>query len=132
MPGSPPSRITEPGTSPPPVTRSSSAIPTAVRGGSWPVAARLWKAICRPLGAGLRAVPAPMPVAACSSTMEFQAPQASHLPCQRLLVAPQFWQTKAFRDLLMRAPRPGGRIPSRCRKGRGWGRARQAPVPSPI
>ncbi len=34
IPGSPPSRITEPRTKPPPVTRSNSAMPDAVRGAS--------------------------------------------------------------------------------------------------
>ena len=76
-------------------------MPTGVRGGSLPVAARLWKLICRPLGAGLRAVPAPMPVAPCSSWIAFQAPQLSHLPCHRLVTAPQFWQTKVLRVLLI-------------------------------
>jgi hypothetical protein len=54
----------------------------------------------RPLRA-VRAVAAPIPAAACSSTMEFQAPQDSHLPCQRWVTAPQFWQTKVARGLGM-------------------------------
>jgi hypothetical protein len=29
-----------------------------------------------------------------SSASVFHSPQASHLPCQRLYAAPQFWQTK--------------------------------------
>jgi hypothetical protein len=29
-----------------------------------------------------------------SSTSVFHSPQASHLPCQRLKAAPQFWQMK--------------------------------------
>ena len=29
-----------------------------------------------------------------SSTSVFHSPQDSHLPCQRLNAAPQFWQTK--------------------------------------
>ena len=34
------------------------------------------------------------PVLSPSSTRVFHSPQASHLPCQRLNAAPQFWQTK--------------------------------------
>ena len=94
-------------------------MPTGMRGGSAPLAARLWKAICRPLGAALRAAPAPMPAEPASSWMEFQAPQLSHLPCHRLVTAPQLWQTKAV--LVLVIGRPVGP------------RARQAaPVPSPI
>ena len=31
----------------------------------------------------------------------FCSPQDSHLPCQRLYAAPQFWQTKESVDLAM-------------------------------
>src|ERR1700739_2633563 len=34
-----------------------------------------------------------------SSASVFHSPQASHLPCQRLYAAPQFWQTKERVDL---------------------------------
>ena len=61
MPGSPPSRMTDPGTKPPPVTRSSSATPL---GGARRLGARrrpeAWNSISRPLPA-LRAAWAPMP-----------------------------------------------------------------------
>ena len=40
-----------------------------------------------------RAAAAPMPSAAASSMMVFHSPQESHLPCQRWVIAPQFWQT---------------------------------------
>ena len=36
-----------------------------------------------------------------SSTSVFHSPQDSHLPCQRLYAAPQFWQTKESADLAM-------------------------------
>ena len=34
-----------------------------------------------------------------SSASVFHSPQDSHLPCQRLYAAPQFWQTKERVDL---------------------------------
>ena len=54
----------------------------------------------RPLRAP-RAACAPMPEPATSSMIEFQSPQDSHLPCQRWLTAPQFWQMKFERALAM-------------------------------
>jgi len=36
-----------------------------------------------------------------SSASVFHSPQDSHLPCQRLYAAPQFWQTKEREDLAM-------------------------------
>src|SRR5690349_21079421 len=92
MPGSPPTSSTEPRTKPPPVTRSSSATPEGRRGASCASPASGSSANSRPLP-GLRPerlVGATAP----SSTSVFHSPQASHLPCQRLQAAPQFWQTK--------------------------------------
>ena len=37
-----------------------------------------------------------------SSASVFHSPQDSHLPCQRLYAAPQFWQTKERVDLAMK------------------------------
>src|SRR5688572_32593973 len=37
-----------------------------------------------------------------SSLSVFHSPQDSHLPCQRLYAAPQFWQTKERVDLAMK------------------------------
>ena len=95
MPGSPPSKITEPGTKPPPVTRSSSAMPVVMRGGGRAICSRSGSKGQKP---GLFARPAwlcaPMPEDALSSAMVFHPPQASQRPCQRWLTAPQFWQTK--------------------------------------
>src|SRR5687768_14307518 len=43
--------------------------------------------------------PAPTPESVISSTMVFHSPQASHRPCQRVVTAPQAWQTKLDRGL---------------------------------
>src|SRR5581483_5054247 len=102
MPGSPPSNSTEPRTKPPPVTRSSSAMPEGVRGASWVSPVRLSSANARPLRFGRRLLGTAAVPAAFSSTSVFHSPQASHLPCQRLYAAPQFWQTKEARALAMK------------------------------
>ncbi len=97
MPGSPPTRIAEAGTMPPPRTRSSSPMPESARGSggssvaSAPRAIRLPRAAPSERPAGPSARPA-------SSTMEFQAPQASQRPAHFEWVAPQALQTNvAFR-----------------------------------
>src|SRR5882724_9476336 len=105
MPGSPPTRSTEPRTNPPPVTRSNSAIPDGRRGASWLLPVSVSSANCRPLrrertDTGI--VVAPMS----SSASVFHSPQDSHLPCQRLYAAPQFWQTKERVDLAIGAGEP--------------------------
>src|ERR1700736_543222 len=102
MPGSPPTSSTEPLTKPPPVTRSSSAIPEARRGASWLLPVRLSSANSRPLR--LERIETGIVVAPVmsSSTSVFHSPQDSHLPCQRLYAAPQFWQTKDRADLAMK------------------------------
>src|ERR1700712_2573710 len=94
MPGSPPTRSTEPLTKPPPVTRSSSAMPEDRRGASWLLPVRLSSANSRPLR--LERIETGIVVApvTSSSTSVFHSPHDSHLPCQRLKAAPQFWQTK--------------------------------------
>ena len=90
IPGSPPTRVAEPGTSPPPVTRSNSAMPLVLRGG-W-VSAPL-----RPTNSMRRPFFAPRPFGAlsgaCSSTSEFQAWQAGHWPAHFGCEAPHSWQT---------------------------------------
>src|SRR5215475_4686473 len=92
MPGSPPTSSTEPRTNPPPVTRSSSAIPDDRRGASWLLPDRLSSAKVRPLR--FERIDTGTLPAVFSSASVFHSPQASHLPCQRLYAAPQFWQTK--------------------------------------
>src|SRR5271154_4541967 len=97
MPGSPPISSAEPGTNPPPVTRSNSAMPVTRRGGGASSDLRSSSANLRPLV--LRAAPLPMGAALPSSVMVFQPPQASHLPDHLDETAPQDWQTKLAEDL---------------------------------
>src|SRR6267142_6500485 len=101
MPGSPPTRSTEPRTKPPPVTRSSSAMPEGRRGASWLLPVNVSSANSRPLR--LERIETGIVVAPVisSSASVFHSPQDSHLPCQRLYAAPQFWQTKESADLAM-------------------------------
>src|SRR6184192_3451180 len=104
MPGSPPTNSTEPLTKPPPVTRSSSAIPEGRRGASWLLPVNVSSANLRPLR--LERIEAGIVVApVSSSTSVFHSPQDSHLPCQRLCAAPQFWQTKERAFLAMEGVR---------------------------
>src|SRR6201746_2499480 len=91
-PGSPPISSAEPGTMPPPVTRSNSATPVTRRGGASSSVLRSSSAKRRPL---TRLVaPAPMGAGAPSSVMVFHPPQDSHFPAHLELVVPQDWQTK--------------------------------------
>src|SRR5471032_1936256 len=89
--GSPAISNTEPRTKPPPVTRSSSATPDVRRGASCASPANASSAKSLPFE-GLR--PGPAGRSAPSWANVFHSPQASHLPCQREAVAPQFWQMK--------------------------------------
>src|ERR1700739_4515505 len=102
MPGSPPTSSTEPRTNPPPVTRSSSAMPEVRRGASWLLPVRLSSWNCRPLRLLRIETGTEVAPVVSSSARVFHSPQASHLPCQRLYAAPQFWQTKERVDLAMR------------------------------
>src|SRR5437879_2960476 len=101
MPGSPPTSSTEPRTKPQPVTRSNSAIPERRRGASWLLPVNVSSANRRPLR--LERIETGIVVApvVSSSISVFHSPQDSHLPCQRLYAAPQFWQTKERVDLAM-------------------------------
>src|SRR5437763_16815863 len=101
IPGSPPTSSTEPRTKPPPVTRSSSAMPDGRRGASWLLPVKVSSANSRPLRllrieTGIVVAPVKS-----SSLSVFHSSQDSHLPCQRLYAAPQFWQTKERADLAM-------------------------------
>src|SRR6185295_777234 len=91
MPGSPPTNRAEPGTSPPPVTRSNSPMPVGRRLGGASSVFRSSRLILRPLTR--RDAPPPKGGAMPSSVMVFQPPQASHLPDHLAWVAPQDWQT---------------------------------------
>src|SRR5262249_44823661 len=90
MPGSPPIRMAEPGTSPPPTTRSNSAMPVARRASSAGLPLRAGSSMQRPL-------PPLSPLGgasvAASSTIAFQAPQASQRPDHFGAAAPHSWQT---------------------------------------
>ena len=92
MPGSPPISVADPETKPPPATRSISARPVTTRGSVLEAPDRSSSAKVRPAGPRRAAAPA-TPSAAASSMMVFHSPQDSHLPCQRWVIAPQFWQT---------------------------------------
>src|SRR6266851_2604618 len=99
MPGSPPTSSTEPRTKPPPVTRSSSAMPEDRRGASWLLPVRLSSTNLRPLRLERTETGIAVAPVVSSSESVFHSPQESHLPCQRLYAAPQFWQTKESADL---------------------------------
>jgi hypothetical protein len=91
-PGSPPTSSAEPGTSPPPQTRSNSAIPVTRRPGAMSSVFRSSSAKARPFLRGPALLPSG--AGAASSVIEFHAPQASHLPAHLVVTAPQDWQTK--------------------------------------
>ena len=98
MPGSPPMSSAEPGTMPPPVTRSSSVRPVEKRGASPVRPLRPSKAMTRPLPP-LRASPEPGGATTSASSISvFHSSHEGHLPAQRGETAPQFWHTKV--DLL--------------------------------
>src|SRR6185369_9883580 len=90
MPGSPPTNVAEPGTSPPPATRSNSPMPETKRFSSVGEPDSATKSILRPPPATLFGSASPT----ASSTIEFHAPQSSHLPDHLRCTAPQVWQTK--------------------------------------
>ena len=95
MPGSPPTRIAEAGTNPPPSTRSNSATPLQVRGGGASVLLRSLSTIDLPRLAprDFLAGPVDNPL---SSEMVFHALQASHWPAHLVETAPQAAQEKDF------------------------------------
>src|ERR1700743_3132674 len=99
MPGSPPTSSAEPGTSPPPVTRSNSLMPVGRRWGGASSVFRSSRVMRGPWPR--RAAPEPSGGAMPSSVMVFQPPQASHLPDHLAWVAPQDWQAKLGEDLAM-------------------------------
>jgi hypothetical protein len=74
--------------------------PGGRRGASWLLPVNVSSANNRPLRleqieTGIAVVPVS------SSASVFHSPQDSHLPCQRLYAAPQFWQTKESAFLAM-------------------------------
>src|SRR5882724_9612493 len=103
MPGSPPIRVTEPGTRPPPNTRSSSLEPVVTRDCSTMAsAASDEEASVRGTlmdTGGFRVV-----VACTSATRVFHSPQPAHCPCHFGEEAPQFWQIKTSLDFAIGFP----------------------------
>ena len=89
-------RIAEPGTNPPPQTRSSSAIPVFRRGGSMLGPVNPTKPSGRPprLSDPRLACPPGTSSRGSSSIRLFQAPQPSQRPVHLAWVAPHCWQTK--------------------------------------
>ena len=93
-PGSPLSSKAEPGTTPPPQTRSNSATPVMIRGGSGVSESRVSNCTPRPRAAApVAAFIAPGGAERLSSTMEFHWLQAPHWPDHLPWTAPQAWQT---------------------------------------
>ena len=102
IPGSPPRSTSEPGTSPPPSRRSTSAMPVGRRGSGRALESRqrlhLSSAVPgrlaeRRMRARRRAW---RPDRSTVSTSEFHAPQSRHWPSQRGKAAAQAWQTYAL------------------------------------
>src|SRR6185295_6534280 len=92
-PGSPPTRMADAGTRPPPQTRSNSEIPLARRDGGSASPANSTKASFAPfLPLGTPSAPGTTERAAVSSTSVFHSPQESHLPIHLRLKPPQDWQ----------------------------------------
>ncbi len=100
MPGSPPMRMTEPATSPPPRTRSNSEMPQGSRSSASPATSQM----------GTGATPdregeGPFPLPRTSSTRLFQAEQSGHLPSHLADWYPQLWQTynvMVFKRVILR------------------------------
>src|SRR5205807_4018521 len=95
-PGSPPTRITEPGTMPPPSTRSHSCNGVVRRGRSCSSISASW----RVASGGLEgSAPRDGASKVCSSV--FHCSQLGHCPDQRAKRAPQAWHSKDERLLAM-------------------------------
>src|SRR4051794_29580067 len=90
MPGAPPMSTSEPGTSPPPSTRSSSPMPVARRRTATASTSR--RARTAPVRAALAG-----PRATRSSAIVFQAPQPGHRPCHLGSAWPHSEQRKEVR-----------------------------------
>src|SRR5713226_6200799 len=103
IPGSPPIRVTEPGTRPPPNTRSSSAEPVVTRDCSTMASAASddeasVRGTLMDTG-GFRVV-----VGCSSATRVFHSPQPVHCPCHFGEETPQFWQIKTSLDFAIGFP----------------------------
>ncbi len=76
-------------------------MPEDRRGASWLLPVNVSSANLRPLRLDRIETGIAVAPVVSSSDSVFHSPQASHLPCQRLYAAPQFWQTKERADLAM-------------------------------
>src|SRR5690606_28038106 len=107
IPGSPPMSKAEPGTIPPPVTRSSSSRPVGRRGAASVLPDNGSRATTRPREEAANPVPGGAGPGTVSSTRVFHSSQLAHFPVQRVLTAPQFWQTNvALAAFAISAPPP--------------------------
>ncbi len=88
MPGSPPTSTADPGTNPPPATRSNSVMPVWMRGGLAISPFNPTSRDGRPLGKALPFAPE-AGASVASSIMEFQEPQSSQRPDHLLWAVPQ-------------------------------------------
>src|SRR6185312_8405403 len=99
IPGEPPSSVSEPGTRPPPSTRSSSPMPVGRRVTGAAPTSRSRRGATRsarlraPPAARRREAPPPEASGSTSSTSVFHAPQVGHWPCHFASCAPQSEQT---------------------------------------
>src|ERR1700743_962085 len=98
-PGSPPMSSAEPGTRPPPQTRSNSAVPVIRRSGAASSVFRSSSVNLRPRLRGPALLPSG--IGAPSPTIVFQPPQASHLPAHLDVTLPQLWQANVALDFAM-------------------------------
>ena len=103
MPGSPPIKVTEPGTRPPPSTRSSSPEPVESRG--WSRLASSARRVEAAARAGAAVFRRAEPDACTSAVKVFHSPHAGHCPCHFGEEAPQFWQTNTSLRLRHGLPR---------------------------
>ena len=100
IPGDPPRRTSEPGTSPPPSTRSSSATPVCRRLAAGALTSRSGTGSPAPpppvpaVGARARPRRAPPPCGRGVSTRVFHSPQPGQRPVQAGATCPHCWQTK--------------------------------------
>jgi hypothetical protein len=104
IPGSPPMSTIEPGTMPPPSTRSNSPMPDGTRAASLTSTASHGTAPAPGSSASVawRALP-PEATSWRSSTKLFHSPQSGQRPSHFELSNPQAWQTKTERSLLTAA-----------------------------
>src|SRR5215207_782064 len=131
IPGEPPRSTSEPGTSPPPSTRSSSAMPVVRR-----ATATALTSARRTGRAALPGVAARRAGAGCSSTSVFHSPQPRQRPCHFRASWPQAEQVKTVRamgSLKVGAEpdrfAPGGALGERRRRCRLRFDTANAPVP---